>query len=815
MFNNYLTTAMRNILKNKLFSAINVLGLAVGLAATILLLLFVKDEFSWDQHWSRGEDTYRLEMTWQFASRPPVPNARTVPPLQALMEDTFSEVEETSRFMPAGVTIEKDGDLFTDRAFVVEPNFVRFFEIDVIKGNVESFEAEKSSILISERTALKYFADADPIGKTLTIQEADKNFIVAGVFTNLSDKNHMFGDIIVPFDRKMYEGARWFTDGWQFAIWYTYVRFKPGTDIDLINEQLPSLVDTHMPRTASDSTEGAWDTTAVLDLMPISEIHLKDPKNNQMRQPGDLKTLYTFTGIAFLILGIAIINFLNLTMARTSARSKEVGLRKVMGAKAKQIATQFLSESIVLSLIALVLALVFVEIALPWYSSFLDQILELNILTQPVTLAALIALGVVVGLGAGSYHALHFSVMRPSDVLHSNKSSDTSSGKLRSFLVVAQFAISVTLITASIVITQQTSFARTIDLGFTADNLVIVRGTNGDQSDSFKQALLKNPNVVSVGRSSDAPTEYSEDRIQMFPTFSGGEPVTLDALVTDHDFFKAYDIKLIAGRKLTKDRSQDTLRLRGTREYKSEGNIVINASALDTLGFSSADEALGQTIRTNLSGSVSISATIVGVYKNFHFDSMRNVIRPGIYYVDENRQSDMAVRYKGGDQAVFIASLDDVWKTFFPNRILYASSMKEMVETQYEADGELGLMLVIFAGLAVFVSSLGIFGLSSFTAEKRTKEIAVRKIMGAGIFDIVSLLVAQFSKPVLIANIIAWPIAWIILNSWLSGFVYRVDLGLTPFLMAGFAALLIAWATVGGHAFRVAKTNPNVALHVE
>jgi len=810
MYGNYLKTALRNLMRNKLFSFINIAGLAIGLAAFILITLFVRDEFAWDSHWARSGDIYRLENTYTRPGQPDRESPNAVDPLKDIFFDTFREVEDITRYIDAGMTVRNRGELFGQQTLFADANFFNFFRLNFLVGDAATAFGTLSNVVISQRTAEKYFAGRPALGEVLSIRIGSefRDFVVSGVVENPRENSIVVHDFILPFNREYFVGARWFTEDWRFAIRQTFVRFAPDTDMNLIRAELPAIVERHLPK-GQDGMETGRTWSMNLSLVPIEGVHLYGNGQN-----GDADVLYGFLAVAVLILLIAVVNFLNLSMARTAHRAREVSMRKVLGASRGQILQQFLAESVLLALVSLVIALALVELALPYYNAFLSSLVKMNLLEDPALLAALLALGIGVGLSAGSLHATYFAMLRPRDVLYSNTSPDAGTSRLRAGLVVAQFSISVALMIIAFFVNKQTEYARQLDLGFSADNLIVVAGTNGEQSETFKQRLLADPFIEAVGRSSDVPTEGSEDRLHIRP-ISGGEPVMLDGLPTGPDFFSVYRIQLLAGRYLS-DAEADTLRQRAEEAtYKADGNIVINAMAAKLLGFETPEAAIGQVMPTDLSSSLRVNATIVGVVEDFHFDSARDVIRPGIYYIDQMRQSDMTVRIDGRNRDAAIHAVEQAWRETFPDTLLRYRVMEDMVEQQYQSEARLGDVLSMFTILAVTISCMGLYGLASFTAERRTKEIGIRKVLGARLTDILGLLLWQFSKPILIANLLAWPAAFYFLNDWLSGFAYRIELQLAPFATIGAMALVIGWLTVIGHAYIVARTNPIKALRHE
>ncbi|NVJ99859.1 MAG: ABC transporter permease [Alphaproteobacteria bacterium] len=810
MFQNYIKTAIRSLMRNKLFSVINIAGLAIGLAAFILIILFVKDEFSWDSHWSRADDIYRLENTYIRVDQPDRASPNAVDPLKDIFFETFREVEDVTRYINGAMTLRNGGELFAQPVFFADPNFFDFFELTFLEGSADTALVNLSDAVISKRTAQKYFGDVPALGRTLTVRMGDeyRDYYVSGVVEDPKERSSVVHDFVVPFNREDFVGARWFTEDWRFAIRTTFVRFASGTDMDLIRAELPAIVERHLPK-GQQGQENGRNWSMKLHLVPMQDIHLYGNDAN-----ADPDVLFGFVGVAVLILLIAMVNFLNLSMARTAHRAREVAMRKVLGAGRGQVVQQFLGESVLLASVALLLALAMVEVALPYYSEFLRTIVALDLMSQPALLGALVLLGIGVGVSAGSFQATYFAMLKPRDVLYSNTSADNGTSRLRQALVIAQFTISVALMIIAFFVNKQTDYARQLELGFKADNLIVLSGTNNRRSNEFKARLLESPFITAVGRSSDVPTEGSEDRLHIRPA-TGGEPVMLDGLPTDPDFFKVYEIPLLAGRFLT-DTGVDVLRDRAEEPvYAPAANIVVNAMGAKLLGFETPEAAIGQQMPVDMSSTLRIDATIVGVVGDFHFDSARDVIRPGIYYVDFVRNSDMTVRIDGANREAAIAHIEQAWRETYPDNILRYRSMAELVESQYQTDDQLGDVLLAFTLLAVFISCMGLYGLASFTAERRTKEIGIRKVLGARLGDIVGMMIWQFSKPILIANLIAWPVAFYFLYSWLDGFAYRIELGLLPFIGIGGAALLIGWMTVAGHALMVARSNPIKALRYE
>ncbi len=810
MYFNYLKTALRSLIRYKLFSFINIAGLAVGLAACTLILLFVRDEFSWDNHWDRAEDIYRLETTLQFPIGSDRLSAFAPDPLKDIFFDTFSEVEDITRYMEGSLSLRMEGDVFLQRGLLADPNFFDFFDLEFVQGDATTAFQSMNNVVISERTATNLFGDSPALGNTISIRSQGefRDFTVTGIIIDPVPDTHIQHDFIIPFNRESFVGSRWFTEDWRFMYRSVFVKFAPGTNVDLVRAALPGLVEQHRPKPEEQAGQESG-RNMLLHLVALTDAHLKSHAST-----ADPDVLFGFVGLAFLILLIAVANFLNLSMARTSHRAREVAMRKVVGASRSQIAQQFLGEATALALISMIVAFVLVELSLPYYNEFLTAVVELDLVTGPGVAAGGVLLVVAIGLFAGSFQATYFALLKPRDVLYSNMSPDHSTGKLRTVLVVSQFTISIALMVGAFFVNKQTDYARTLDLGFNPNGLIVVAGTNGDRSDTFKRRLLENQQIVAVGRSSDVPTRGSEDRLTMRPV-SGEDLVTLDGLPTDPDFFRVYEIPLLAGRFLT-DTEADLLRTReGDGEFRSAVNVVINKSGAALLGFVDPAAAVGQTIPTNLTQTRYLESTIVGVVDDFHFDSARDVIRPGIYYLDERRQSEMTVRIDRRDYDAGILALEQAWRETFPDQVLSYRNMTDLVEAQYQTEDQLSDMLFAFTVLAVSVSCLGLYGLASFSVERRTKEIGIRRVLGARFHQIALMLLWQFSKPIFIAAAIAVPVAVYLVTNWLSGFAYRIDVGALPFAFVCLVAISIGWITVASHAFRVARSNPVEALRYE
>ncbi|GHF19963.1 ABC transporter permease [Kordiimonas sediminis] len=814
MIRHYLKIAGRAMARNKLFSFLNMAGLAIGLAAFILITLFVHNEFSWDDHWQRSEDIYRVEGTITFPVREDRPTPNAPGPVKDLLEQSFSGVEAIARHIVYPTTVKVGETLYAQQVIHADNGFMDFWNVPLLAGDSGQALSDPSGVIISERLARTYFTNTvaltDVLGSTISvnIQGQMKMFRITGVAKNPADTTHAPMDMIVRFNRQNFDGARWFSDGWRSNPWKTYIRVAPDVDVAAMEAELPKLLEAAMPPAAADQ-DPARRRGLVLDLRAVGDIHLYGNDSS-----ADVSSLYGMLAIAFLILLIAVINFLNLSMARVAYRSREVAVRKVVGAGNTQIMQQFLGESVLFAFVSLLLALVMVEVSLPYYNAFLNAVIEIDFLAEPLVLVLILLLGLGVGLSAGSFHALYFAYLKPGEVLYNNSSDNPGGSFFRKVLVVGQFTIAIALMTVAVFVNRQIEYASRVDLGFDDQNLLVVSGVTADVSDTFKQTLLSSPFISAVGRSSDVPTEGSEDRLQILPN-AGGEKVTLDGLPIGPDFFSVYNIPLAAGRYLT-NAEPDILRSRLEEgEYRGAANILINAAGAKVLGFDTPEAAVGYVGQVNLSTSLAFEGRIVGIVQDFHFDSLRSAIRPGVYYVDQMRIPDMTLRIDSKNRDAAISVLEEAWREFFPSDLLAYREMTQMVEDQYQLDMRLGTMLTGFTILAFVISCLGLYGLAAFMIERRTREIGIRKVLGAAVPDIMGLLLWQFSKPILIAILIAGPFAFLFLQDWLQAFAYRIDLTLLPFIGVCSATLMIGWVTVFGHVLAVSRKPPITAIRYE
>ena len=821
MFKNYLVAALRSMARQRLFSAINILGLAIGLAACILILLFIRDEVSYDGWLPGAENIYRVEMMANIPGRDRFVTSQSMPPLKDAFLTDFPEAQTATRLFydPVGVTA---GDRsFLDSFMFADATLFEVFDVPFLEGNAATALADPNSVVLSETMARKYFGQGSPLGKTLTIvYDVARDYRVTAVTKDLPNNTHFILDAVIrinPADFLTDEGQNQL-ERWGSISFYTYIRFRQGTDLTAVGERLNPFMDRHFPTSITDRMNMTGSELFAPKLVNTRDIHLYGGERGTIKPRGSVATLIAFGSIAGLILAVACINFINLSTARASRRAKEVAIRKIVGASRRELFVQFQSEAFLITGFATLLALALVELALPWYNEFSQKLMAAQFAGDPVVQVGLLGLLVVVGMGAGAHPALVLSAFRPTRILGATTSGGDGSKNLRTVLVVIQFAISIGLLIATSVIYAQTTYARNFEPGFIRQNMLVLYGIRRNEvkpvADTLVEQLRRHPDVLSVTRSGVVPGDSGWVH---FSVRRPGEPdnqsIVMSQLAVDFDFFKTYGISLIAGRSFDPARSVDIFQEDDGSPQKSAASAVINMAGVKRLGFASPEDALGQVVITV--GANQTDLTIIGVVHNAHFELARNTAPATVYIVERDDTGPITVRFKSSDLPGFLADIDRMWNDLVPQIPISRVSLDQNLTALFAADESRGQMLAIFAGLAVLVGSLGLFGLSAFTVERRTREISMRKVMGASVSNIVGLLVWQFSKPVLIANLIAWPVAFYFMRDWLDGFAFTIELGPRYFVGAGLAALFVAWVTTAGHALRVARSSPIEALRYE
>jgi putative ABC transport system permease protein len=810
MLRNYLVTALRNIARYKLHSFVNIAGLTVGLACAIFIVLFVRDELSYDRWIAEGQNVYRVETNWNWPGGTPYDSAYAPFPLAVAMIDQIPEIADAVRLVPEEMTVKIDDRQFPETVSFVDPGFFSLVHLPLLRGEATSVLSGPESAVLSERMAHKYFGDADPVGKTLIVGGTSL-LTVTGVLRNPPHNSGFQSEIYVSnkSTADAYSGKkRWF-DG----STYLYSRLSPGAEPTLVTRKIQDVLRRNADPGSIIQTRISGDQLIQARLVPLADMHLVGVETGN-NQAGSWTTIYGFATIAVLILAIACLNFTNLATARATTREREVSLRKVMGAQRRQLIGQFLGESVLTALIALLLALAVVEMLMAPFDSLLDAPITFDYLADWPLLLGMVGVAAAAGLLAGLYPAFILSAFRPAATLRIRTQGQTGSGLLRTGLVIAQFAISIGLGIVVLVVFGQIRYARQIDLGFDRDNMVVLEGVDALPAanvKSLEQRLSSSSDIAGVARSSAVPFSgpWQGTSAQVSGGLQNGSTRIISA---EPGFFDVYGMRLLSGRLLSADRGEDLMDgVKDSNEVKAGGSILINAEEARKLGLT-PEQAVETTV---LVGTRRSPARVVGVVSDAKFFGARDAVDPIIFADKPNATNVISVRVKGGHAPSALAFIDKSWAEFAPTVALRRHFLDDSFDKLFGTTERQGAMLGLFVGIAIFVACLGLFGLAAFTAQRRTKEICIRKVCGARTSDIVRLLLWHFSIPVLIANLIAWPAAWLYLRGWLDGYAYRIALSPVYFLAAGAIALFIAWTTVLPHALRVARANPARAFHHE
>jgi putative ABC transport system permease protein len=819
MWRNYLTVGLRSLMRSKAYTAINVFGLAIGIASCLIIMIFVRHELGYDRWLPNAERVYQVQTERVATEEPPSYLQTSFYPAAQLLERDFPQIERTAGTWRTRPVVLVDRQPVYVDMLLADADLFEVLELPFVRGDRRTALRDPDALVLSESEARRFFGGSDPIGRTLTIvrQGVPTDLRVTGVLRDLPENSHLDLTMIGRLSPSAFPTDPEAMSAWNRIPGYVYVRLRPGADPEAINAALPAWEQRVIPRESTGTGEMSRADRWALRLTNVRDVHLGRFQENGMTRGGDLRTIVTFSIVALLILAVACVNFANLTTARASERTREVALRKVLGARRRQLIAQFIGEAVLLAAMAAVVALAAVELALPTVSHLVDAELGFRYFGAGGLLLPVIALTLIVGAVGGSYPAFYLSGFRPSAILRSGRFGDAGgTGRLRTVLVVGQFAVSIGLMICTAVVYAQTLHARNADAGYRRDGLLIVDNLSRAQVAPLAETLVREigriEGVRAVGRTEIAPAE--DNRGTTFVELPGrGAPIALGVYTVDEGFFDAMGMRLRAGRGFSSRQAlDDATDLGGDDEMMLEGrgiNVVVSEAGARQLGFT-AHSAVGRTLRIG-----TVPATIVGVVGDVQYRSARDEMEPILYTMSRTDHDDMVVRYEGVSPQAVVDQVRSVWRRLVPEVPFESSFAEERVAELYRGEEGRGRLFALFAGLAVVIGCLGLYALAAFAAERRTKEIGIRKVLGARTHDIVRLLVWQFLRPVVLANVIAWPIAWWAMRDWLNGFSERIALNPAWFVAAGLAALAIAAGTIIGHAIRVARMNPIHALRYE
>lgn len=804
MLHNYFNIALRNLLKNKTHTLINILGLALGIASVFLIALYINSELSYDKFHEGAENLYRI--SWISEN----PQTRTPHPMaQALVQD-FPEVENAVSLSPlwaAGLTREthslrnpeKDQRYDESNIISADTTFFKVFTFPLVKGNPETALKNTNGILISESLAKKYFGDEDPVGKHLSVDGDQYMVEVTGVFKDVPVHSHFHFDILVSYVReKSFDPTNEYYT-WRDFGHYNYIRLKPGTNAKELESKLMDWSRKYI--TWNDQDLASYKAQGYgFKLTPVTDIHLQSRIRWELEPNGNIDYIYILAAAGILTLLIACINFMNLTTAKSAERAKEIGVRKTLGAFRSQLSLQFLTESVVIAIIALIVAIFMVEVSLPIFNSLTGLSFEIS---TGQYLLVMSALAIVVGIISGLYPALYLSGVKPHVILKGQFVRTHQGTGLRRMLVIFQFAMSMTLISSSIIIFNQLDYLKHKNLGFKQSEVIVVPVKNEEGMEKFdflRNELLKIDGITGVSATSNIPgRQFNQHSITALKN-PLDEVGASDAIV-DYDFFQTLGIEFSEGRPFSRENPSDTL-----------GAFIINEAAANQLY--PDKRAAGQEIVWH-GNNFDVRGTVIGVMKDFHFQSLHEPIRPLVFALSRSRFNHIVIRLHSNDFPKKIAAIQRAYKTVEPYFGFEFAFLEDSLNKQYAAEQQTGTILGTFSFIAISIACFGLFGMSMLTFQQKVKEISVRKVLGATPINLLILLLGNFTKLIVFSIVIAIPLVWWIMKDWLENFSYQIEIQPLVFLVSGLVLISISWVTLSYFALKASRLNPAETLKNE
>jgi len=801
MIKNYFKIAIRNLIRNKAFTSINIFGLAVGFTCCLLISGFLYNELSYDTFPKDAKDIYRVEINVEnkdFYSSADVAVGKG-------MKNAYPEIVSYARLVPRkDIFVTHENNQFKEPLLAyVDSNFLQLFSIPFIQGDVATALNEPHCIVISQQAAKKYFGNEDPVGKSLLLNNNSNNpYKVTGVIGELPGNLHFQYDFFASFREDSSHQT------WSNLGDYTYIKLRPGTDPKKLEAKFPELIAKYVvPEVQRDMGVSLAEAqksvnTFIFYLKPIEKIHLYSSNKDELQVNGSIKYVYIFAALAFFIILLAAVNFTNLSTAASIKRSKEVGIRKVMGSGKKQLVLQFLSESVLLSFLAYLIALGFVYLALPFFNNLSGKQLLFSAFINYKVILVSLAFVCLVGLLAGTYPAFFLSSFNIISILKGKKNATPKSNNhLRSGLVVFQFAVSIALIISTIVVYRQLHFMQNKELGFDKTQELIINDSYllGKNQQVFKEELLKDSRVVSATLSRDVPVGGPNDGTQAYAKDNAADEsrseIHINKYHVDYDYLKTLGMQMVKGRYFSP-------------EFSDSQAVVLNEAAVTAFGIK------GDPVGKYIVSSGQHEYNIIGVVKDFHYSSVKEKIAP-LAMMLGNNYGGLIIKIKTAGLDGLLSSLKNQWNSFSPKGPFSFNFMDDRFAAEYKSEERTGKIFSAFALISIIIASLGLFGLSAFSIAQRTKEVGVRKVLGANVSQVVLLLSKDFLFMVLVAFIVAVPVTWFAMYKWLQEFAYRINIGWTVFALAGTAAVLIAFITVSFQAIKAALANPVKSLRTE
>ncbi|HLX92938.1 MAG TPA: ABC transporter permease [Puia sp.] len=808
MLKNYIKIAFRNLLRYKVISSINLFGLMVGLTCCLLILAYILNELSYDRFNKNANRIYRVTRTFNNQDGNVSLRLSTIsPPFAPYLLNDFPDIEKMTRILNNGyVAVRYKDKLFNEDVFFADENLFDVFSVKLMEGNPANALSVPFTVMLDEPMAKKYFGNEDPLNKSVRFNN-QFDLKVSGVFKPFPPNSHIHPEFLIAFntlnDSAVY-GAENLRTNWGNNSFFTYLLLPDHYPVKRMISQFPAFLDRHMPHRDYNGQNPSRFTS--LGLQKLTDIHLYSHTDYEAEPNGDIKRVYIFSVVALFILLIACINYMNLSTARSALRAREIGIRKVIGAKKKELILQFLGESILLCWIAIIFACVLAFFALPWLNKIANQDFSAAILVRWPVLVGLLIAPFLIGMISGVYPALFMSSFQPIKTLKGLFKTGSANISFRQVLVTAQFAISIILIIATAVVFRQLRYMQEKSLGYDKEQVIVMPYSDdvNKQYDALRSELLRNPGFKAVGRSSRVPTGRLLDDMGAY-TLDGDSlrPTNTDIkyVEVDYDFVPVYGIKLLAGRNFSREYSTDT------------ASFLINATAVGALGWKAPGNAIGRNFKYgNQRGHV------VGVFNDFNFESMHQQIVPMVLLMSPARYSNfnnLSIKLSSSNIPATLAYLERIWRRMFPEAPFQFNFLDERFAKLYISEQKQGTIFVIFACIAISIACLGLFGLSAFAISQRIKEIGIRKVLGASTPSIVALLSGDFLKLIGIAALIAFPISFLVMHNWLKDFAYRIGLGWWIFIGAAALAALIALITVGAQALKAAIANPVKNLRTE
>ncbi len=825
MFRNCLAAAWRSACNDRFYAILNTVGLALGFAIVVLIWLFVRDELSYNLFLDNYQDAYRLQLTIAEAGQKPVTWQGTPDRLAAELKLAFPDIVATARDVPESVGLRHNDVEATENIDWVDADFLKVLGFPLLQGNPATALTEPDSIVLSRTLALKYFGTIFCLGQSLDINRIHPARVTAIAEDPPSNASIRFVALMsgkTRYGRLAILDANPPAPGQLNVTVTTFIQLRAGTSPSRLAEQFPAFVRTHYA-----STDGSTPLFASLYLNPLAALHLHAFNPDTTESDGRIQTLYAVAVTGALILMLAGVNFVNLLTARATRRALEVGVRKGAGALPRQLMIQFMGESLGYALAGALLGMVMAELFLPTLNAFLDRRIALDPWNHPLLAVAPCVVAVLLGLAAGFYPAFVMSRIPAATVLKARSGALIGGGRMRLSLVVFQFTVTIALVIATIVIYQQNEFAMSRALGSASDLLLTIdltglpsQDTPDGQGrrerthvDALRTQLSAVPGVEAIAASFVVPP-LTRQLLQDFGVAgqNGGTPASFSVMPVDFGYFSLYRIPVVAGRDFSRKFADDQAAAEDKTRFTS---AIVNAAAVRVLGFADPAAAIGQEVQSTDPDDPARHYRIIGVVSDFSLDSIRNRVLPSIFIIDPDLFNFLSVKLTGDGLAYTLRGIDAAWHGFVPDRPIDRAFLDDRVALLYLDISRSAHLFTAFAGFAVAIGCLGLIGLSAYTAERRTKEIGIRKALGASTLDVSWLLIRQLAWPVLLANALAWPIAWWFMRNWLDGFAYRIELGPLPFLTAGLGAIAIAVATTAFHAVKVASARPVQALRYE